>query len=58
MQIQEDRLLDARGLLCPMPVVKAGKVIARTAPRIGELFLDGRPGRIDSGLDYIPAQTS
>ena len=23
--IKEDRLLDARGLLCPMPVVKAGK---------------------------------
>jgi TusA-related sulfurtransferase len=25
MQIQEHRTLDARGLLCPMPVVKAGK---------------------------------
>ena len=25
--IQETRLLDARGLLCPMPVVKAGKEI-------------------------------
>ena len=24
-QITEDRLLDARGLLCPMPVVKAAK---------------------------------
>jgi tRNA 2-thiouridine synthesizing protein A len=23
--IKEDRVLDARGLLCPMPVVKAGK---------------------------------
>ena len=23
--IKEDRLLDARGLLCPMPIVKAGK---------------------------------
>ena len=41
-----------------LAVVKAGKVIARTAPRIGELFLDGRPGRIDGGLDYIPAKTS
>lgn len=25
MQIQEHRTLDARGLLCPMPIVKAGK---------------------------------
>lgn len=25
--IKEDRLLDARGLLCPMPIVKAGKEI-------------------------------
>lgn len=25
--IQEDKVLDARGLLCPMPVVKAGKEI-------------------------------
>jgi len=24
---QEDQLLDARGLLCPMPIVKAGKVM-------------------------------
>jgi tRNA 2-thiouridine synthesizing protein A len=26
-QIQEDHVLDARGLLCPMPVVKAAKEI-------------------------------
>jgi TusA-related sulfurtransferase len=26
-QIQEDHILDARGLLCPMPVVKAAKEI-------------------------------
>lgn len=38
-------------------VIKAGKVIARTAPRIGELFLDGRPASIDIGLDYIPQAT-
>lgn len=25
--IKEDRTLDARGLLCPMPIVKAGKEI-------------------------------
>jgi tRNA 2-thiouridine synthesizing protein A len=24
-EYQEDKLLDARGLLCPMPIVKAGK---------------------------------
>jgi len=24
-EVKEDRLLDARGLLCPMPVVKAAK---------------------------------
>ncbi|NLS19442.1 amidohydrolase family protein [Rhizobium sp. P40RR-XXII] len=37
-----------------LAVIKRGKVIARSAPRIGELFLDGRPSRIDSGLDYVP----
>jgi cytosine deaminase len=35
-------------------VIKAGKVIARTAPRIGELFLAGRPASIDMGRDYVP----
>ena len=25
--IKEDRVLDARGLLCPMPIVKAGREI-------------------------------
>jgi len=25
--VQEDKVLDARGLLCPMPIVKAGKEI-------------------------------
>ena len=25
--IKEDKVLDARGLLCPMPIVKAGKEI-------------------------------
>ncbi|ABC93149.1 cytosine deaminase protein (plasmid) [Rhizobium etli CFN 42] len=37
-----------------LAVVRRGKVVARTAPRIGELFLDGRPAQIDGGLDYIP----
>jgi TusA-related sulfurtransferase len=32
MQIAEDRVLDARGLLCPMPVVKAGKEIKTLEP--------------------------
>jgi tRNA 2-thiouridine synthesizing protein A len=32
MQITEDRVLDARGLLCPMPVVKAGKEIKTLEP--------------------------
>jgi cytosine deaminase len=35
-------------------VIRAGKVIARSAPRIGQLFLEGRPKSIDGGLDYIP----
>jgi tRNA 2-thiouridine synthesizing protein A len=26
-EYQENQLLDARGLLCPMPIVKAGKVM-------------------------------
>ena len=25
MAVKEDKVLDARGLLCPMPIVKAGK---------------------------------
>ncbi|MGG6893058.1 MULTISPECIES: amidohydrolase family protein [Rhizobium] len=37
-----------------LAVIKGGKVIARSAPRIGELFLDGRPSQIDGGLDYVP----
>ena len=37
-----------------LAVIRRGKVVARSAPRVGELFLDGRPARIDGGLDYIP----
>lgn len=40
-----------------LAIVKRGKVIARAAPRIGELFLDGRPSQIDGGLDYVPIQS-
>ncbi|MFJ6326026.1 MULTISPECIES: amidohydrolase family protein [unclassified Rhizobium] len=39
-----------------LAVIKRGKIIARSAPRIGELFLDGRPQKIDGGLDYVPIQ--
>ncbi|GAC1043453.1 amidohydrolase family protein [Rhizobium sp. No.120] len=37
-----------------LAVIKRGKIIARSAPRVGELFLDGRPSQIDGGLDYVP----
>lgn len=37
-----------------LAVIRRGKVIARSAPRIGELFLDGRPQSIDGGRDYVP----
>jgi TusA-related sulfurtransferase len=30
--LKEDKLLDARGLMCPMPVVKAGKEMRAMAP--------------------------
>jgi tRNA 2-thiouridine synthesizing protein A len=30
--VKEDRLLDARGLLCPMPVVRAAKEIRNLEP--------------------------
>lgn len=32
MPVTEDRVLDARGLLCPMPVVKAGKEMRTLEP--------------------------
>lgn len=41
-----------------LAVVKGGKVISRSAPRIGELFLDGRPTSIDPGRDYVPKELS
>mgnify|MGYP000028740284 FL=1 len=34
-------------------VIKAGKTIARNAPRVAELFLDGRPQSVDGAL-YAP----
>ncbi|MCZ4094110.1 amidohydrolase family protein [Sinorhizobium psoraleae] len=38
-----------------MFVIKSGKIISRTAPRISELFLGGRPASIDIGRDYVPS---
>lgn len=34
-------------------VIRRGRVIARTAPRVGQLFLEGRPGMVD-GAEYAP----
>ncbi len=36
-------------------VVKGGKVTSRSAPRVSELFLEGRPPSIDPGKDYAPS---
>ena len=38
-----------------LAVIRRGRVISTTAPRISELRLEGRPSRIDGGLDYRPA---
>lgn len=35
-----------------LAVVRRGRVIARTAPRVGALFLAGRPASIDPGRDF------
>ena len=35
-------------------VLKAGKVISRTAPVINSLFLKDRPAAIDGGRDFVP----
>ncbi|CAN7644807.1 amidohydrolase family protein [Pararhizobium sp. LjRoot235] len=37
-----------------LAVIRCGKIIARSEPRIGELFLEGRPAKIDGGRDYAP----
>jgi cytosine/creatinine deaminase len=34
-------------------VIKAGRVISKTAPRVSDLFLEGRPGAVD-GAQYAP----
>jgi cytosine deaminase len=38
-----------------LSVIRRGKLIASTPPRLGSLFLDGRPAAIDPGRDYVPA---
>ncbi|RWR11327.1 amidohydrolase family protein [Paenirhodobacter populi] len=35
-------------------VLKAGKVISRTLPRVSLLSLEGRPAEVDPGRDYVP----
>ncbi|WP_283178932.1 amidohydrolase family protein [Gemmobacter sp. 24YEA27] len=35
-------------------VLREGRVISRTAPRLPSLSLRGRPAQIDPGLDYLP----
>ncbi|MBI1170128.1 amidohydrolase family protein [bacterium] len=35
-------------------VIRRGKVIARTAPRLGQLFLDTRPAAIDPSIGFAP----
>lgn len=35
-------------------VLKGGKIISQTPPRISSLSLDGRPESVDPGRDYIP----
>ena len=37
-----------------LAVVRRGRVIATTPPRIGALRLEGRPDRIDGGIAYRP----
>lgn len=35
-------------------VIKGGKVISQTPPRISELSIEGRPASVDSGRDFVP----
>lgn len=36
-----------------LAVIKGGKVIARSAPRVSDIFLAGRPGSVDAAA-YAP----
>ncbi|MEW7008741.1 amidohydrolase family protein [Lentilitoribacter sp. EG35] len=35
-------------------VIKGGKVISQTPPRISSLSIEGRPDSVDSGSDFVP----
>jgi cytosine deaminase len=37
-----------------LAVIKGGKIIAQTSPRIGQLFLDNRPSAIDPAVGFAP----
>ena len=37
-----------------LAVIRRGRVIARTAPRIGQLFLGGRPDAVDAATGFAP----
>jgi cytosine deaminase len=37
-----------------LAVIRRGRVIARTAPRIGQLFLEGRPEQVDAATGFAP----
>ena len=48
MPVKEDKLLDARGLLCPMPVVKANKEIKGLEPgQVLKILATDRGSRAD-----------
>lgn len=37
-------------------VLKAGKIVSQTPPRISELSIDGRPASVDTGRDFVPGK--
>lgn len=39
-------------------VLRAGRIVSRTAPKISKLSLSGRPASIDTGRDYLPPVAS
>ena len=47
-QVTEDRLLDARGLMCPMPVVKAGReLMTMDVGQVLKVIVSDRAARTD-----------
>ena len=48
VNVIEDRVLDARGLMCPMPVVKAGRELKAMRPaEVLKVFASDRAARTD-----------